>query len=311
MTNHTHGLIAATFTPMKGDGSLNLSLIPAITDHLVANGITGIYVAGSTGEGVSLTTDERRAVAEAYIDAAAGRLTVFVQVGQDCVEQARQLAAHAQSVGASAVSAVTPTYFKPTTIEAVVASMAHIAAGAPELPFYYYHIPTVTGVAIDMVAFLACAGRRIPNLAGIKYTAPTLHEYQQCVEFDGGRYDVLFGFDEMLLPALAVGATAAIGSTYNFSAPVYHRLMAAFAKGDIETARRWQSRSIDITRAFGAYGGREAQKAMMGMIGFDCGPCRPPLTTLPADRTSALRKDLDAVDFFKLAAEASAAELTV
>jgi len=310
MTNKTRGLIAATFTPMNPDGSLNLSLIPSIAEHLIASGITGIYVAGSTGEGVSLTTDERRAVAEAYIAAAAGRLTVFVQVGQDSVEQARQLAAHAQSFGASAVSAVTPTYFKPTTLEALVESMARIASGAPELPFYYYHIPTVACVTFDMVEFLARAGERIPNLAGIKYTASTLHEYQACVEYDGGRYDILFGLDEMLLGALAVGATAAIGSTYNFSAPVFHRVMAAFDAGDIETARRWQSRSIDIIRAFVPYGGREAQKAMMGMIGFDCGPCRPPLTTLPSDRAAALRMDLEAVDFFQLAHEVSAAEGT-
>lgn len=311
MANKTRGLIAATFTPLKPDGSLNLALIPPVTDHLVANGITGIYVAGSTGEGVSLTMDERRAVAEAYIDAAAGRLMVFVQVGQDSVEQARQLAAHAQSAGASAVSAVTPTYFKPATLDALVESMACIAASAAELPFYYYHIPAVTGVAFDMIDFLGRAGERIPNLAGIKYTASTLYEFQGCVEFDGGRYDILFGLDEMLLGALAVGAEAAIGSTYNFSAPVYHRVMAAFAEGDLDTARRWQSRSIDIVRAFTRYGGREAQKAMMGMIGFDCGPCRPPLTTLPAERAAALRKDLEAVDFFQLAHEASAAEITV
>ena len=93
----------------------------------------------------------------------------------------------------------------------LVECCAEIAAAAPRLPFYYYHIPIMTGVAVPMTTFLTEAARRIPNLAGLKYTANTLHEYQECVALDGGRFDVLFGFDELLLPSLAVGAAGAVG----------------------------------------------------------------------------------------------------
>jgi N-acetylneuraminate lyase len=300
MNRKTHGLIAATFTPMHADGSINLDPIPAITDHLAESGMTGIYVTGSTGEGPSLSDPERRSVLEAYIRAAGDRMIVFAQVGQDSITQARELATYAKSIGAGAISAVTPTYFKPASVKALVEAMAHIAGGAPELPFYYYHIPMVTGVAFDVVEFLKLGSQRIPNLVGVKYTASTLHELQACIEFEGGRFDMLSGFDEMLLPALAVGATAAVGSTFNFAAPVYHNVLRAFAAGDLAEARRWQSKSIDIVRAFVPYGGREAQKAMMKMIGFDCGPARPPLMTVDGERYDMLRADLEAVGFFDL-----------
>ena len=303
----TDGLIAATFTPMHADGSINLDPVAAITDHLVESGMTGIYVTGSTGEGPSLSDAERRAVLEAYTQAAGDRLRVFAQVGQDSIAQARELASYARSIGASAISAVTPTYFKPASVEALVEAMAHIAGGAPELPFYYYHIPTVTGVATDVVEFLKIGSQRIANLAGVKYTASTLQELQACIEYDGGRFDMLSGFDEMLLPAMAVGATGAVGSTFNFAAPVYHQVRRAFAAGDIVEARRWQSKSIDIVRAFVPYGGREAQKAMMKMIGFDCGPTRPPLMSVEGERYDQLRADLDAAGFFEIQKQSAGA----
>jgi N-acetylneuraminate lyase len=302
MIRKTQGLVAATFTPMHADGPLRLEAVAPMVEHLVEHGVVGLYVAGSTGEGVSLTAEERRLVAEAHVQAAAGRLAVFVQVGQDSLEQGRQLAAHAQRIGAAAVSAVAPTYFKPASIEALVESMAHIAAGAPDLPFYYYHIPAVTGLTFDMVAFLRSASTRIPNLAGLKFTSPALHEYQACLEFDGSRYDVLFGLDEMLLEAIAVGGRGAVGSTYNFAAPVYQRVIAAMRAGDLDAARKWQSRSVQIVRTFVPYGPREAQKAIMKMIGLDCGPSRLPLMTLPAEKYEALRRDLEAIGFFDLVA---------
>ena len=118
---------------MNVDGSLNTSVIGPMVDHLVAHDIAGMYVLGSTGEGVSLTADERCNVAEAFVKSAAGRLPVIVQVGCESLAQARQLAAHAQDVGADAVSAVSPLYFKPDSVETLVASMAEIASGAPGL----------------------------------------------------------------------------------------------------------------------------------------------------------------------------------
>lgn len=302
MTNRKQplsGLIAATFTPLHEDGSVRTDAIPSVVDHLVQQGIAGMYALGSTGEGVSLTQDERCTVAEAFVGAAAGRLPVIVQVGCESLAAARQLAQHAQQIGADAISAVSPLYFKPDSVETLVDSMAEIAAGAPQLPFYYYHIPTVTGVALNMVDFLRLGAERIPTLRGIKFTSTNVFEYQSCLEFAGDRFEVLWGLDEMLLNGLTAGARAAVGSTYNFAAPIYQQLLSAWAAGDLDEARRQQSRSQALVRAFIPYGPRGAQKAIMAMIGQDCGPARLPVAPLGVSQCDALQGDLEAIGFFE------------
>ncbi|MBK8050948.1 MAG: dihydrodipicolinate synthase family protein [Anaerolineales bacterium] len=202
------GLVPATFTPMHEDGSLNLGQVGPIVDRLVAQGVSALFACGSTGESTALTTEERKATLTAYLTAAAGRLPVIAHVGHTSLTDARDLASHAQANGAVAIAALPPFYVKPGSVAVLVDCMAQIAAAAPELPFYYYHIPGLTGVHLDMVDFLRQGAARIPTLAGIKYSSPTLYEFQACLAFAGGRYNMLFGSDEMLLSGLAAGAQA-------------------------------------------------------------------------------------------------------
>ncbi len=293
------GLIAATFTPMDSDGSLNTLAIAPMVDFLIDREIAGLYVLGSTGEGPSLTFDERCTAAAAFVRAAGGRVPVIVQVGCESLTQAAELATAAQAIGADAISAVSPVYFKPDSVATLVDSMAVIAAGAGQLPFYYYHIPAATGVAVNVVEFLKLSATRIANLRGIKFTSPLVHEFQACVEYAGDRFEMLWGSDEMLLCGLTAGAKAAVGSTYNFSAAIYSRMMAALAAGDLQTAIHEQSRSQAVVRTFVPYGPRAAQKAMMAMVGFDCGPTRLPISPLDASRYVQLQRDLREIGFFE------------
>ncbi len=299
------GLVAATFTPMQNDGTIDTPAIAPMVESLIEQGIAAMYVLGSTGEGASLTFDERSVVAEAFVKAAAGRLPVIVQVGSESLRQARNLAEHAQRVGADAISAVSPVYFKPDSTETLVASMAEIANGAPELPFYYYHIPSVTGVGVNAVDFVKLAEHRITNLRGVKFTSQNVFEFQSCVEFAKDRIEILWGLDEMLQCGLAAGAHAAVGSTYNFAAPIYRRLINAFAIGDQQAVRIQQSRSQAIVRTFLPYGPRGAQKAIMRMIGVDCGPSRLPIASMTDSQFAALQRDLQAIGFFEWISESS------
>ncbi|MFX1703964.1 dihydrodipicolinate synthase family protein [Chitinophaga sp. CC14] len=296
---HIEGLIAAAFTPFHGDGSLNLELIPALTDKLVKDGLKGIFVCGSNGEGPNMTTEERMQVAEAFVKAARKRLLIIVHVGHSSIAESQKLAAHAASIGADAFSSVAAFYFKPTSVQVLADCMADIASAAPTLPFYYYHIPTLTGVGMDMMEFLEIAGSRIPNLAGIKYTSSTIQEYQSCFNYQNGRFDVLFGFDELLLPALAVGARGAIGSTYTFAAPLYLQTKAYFEKGDIKAAQQQHLFMVEVIRIFAKYPPIPAQKAIMKMLGWDLGPCRLPLTTFTPAQYDKLYQELEAISFFQ------------
>lgn len=293
------GLVAATFTPLREDGSVNLDRIPAIVDRLEQDGLTGLYILGSTGEGASLSAAERTAVAEAYVQVARGRMTTIVQVGHNSVAEARAFAEHAQRIGADAISAMPPSYFKPATVRKLVDSLAEIVRGAPDLPFYYYHIPMLTEVEPDMEEFLHVAEERLPTFAGMKFSDTRLHELQLCQRFRGGAYDVVFGVDEMLLGALAFGIRGAVGSTYGFAAPLYLRIMECAQQGDLDQARDCQFRAAKMIRVILRHCGRSGLKAMMSLIGVDCGPYRLPQETSDREAVDRLRRALDTIGFFE------------
>lgn len=293
------GLVPATFTPMKQDGSLNLTQTTPIVERFVQHNIQAMFVCGTTGESASLSTQERKETLEAYIAAARGRVASVAHVGHTALADACDLAAHAQSVGAAAVSAVPPFYFKPADVTSLVDCMQAIAAAAPQLPFYYYHIPGFTGVNLDMVAFLKQASLRIPNLAGIKYTAPTLYEFQSCAALEGGRFNMVFGVDEMLLSGLATGTQGAVGSTYNLAPELYHQIRQHFEQGELKEAQRLQLLSAQMVEAIKKHRPLPALKSMMKLVGIDCGPTRQPLVTMQTNEFEELKNDLTKLDFLR------------
>lgn len=294
----TEGLIAATFSSFHEDGTLNLDIIPAVVSGLIKDGLAGIFICGTNGEGPNMTIEERMAVAEAYVGAAKGKLKIMVHVGHASIEEARKLARHAASIKADAISSVAAFYFKPQSVANLVDSIGSIAQAAPDTPFYYYHIPSLTGVGIDMIDFLTLAEVNIPNLAGIKYTASTIHEYQACLNYKDGKFDVLYGYDELLLPALAVGAKGAVGSTYNFAAPLYLQVMESFEKGNLHDAQRIQLGLVEMIREMVKFSPIPAQKAIMEMMGVSLGPTRLPLAPLETTDKEILKAQLEKIGFF-------------
>ncbi len=291
------GIIAATFTPFDDQGELNLDLIPKLTDHLISNGVSGIYICGSTGEGPSLTIAERKAVTEAYLRSAKGRLRTVVHVGHTCLQDAMGLGQHAEKFGATAISAIAPYYFKPEDSQTLVAFLKEVAESASSLPFYYYHMPGLTGLAIDPVEFLERGENAIPNLRGMKFTDADLSKFSACQAMSDGRFDLVFGRDEMLFPSLAAGARGAVGSTYNLAPALYRGIVRAFEDGDWENARQLQRKSVAMIRAILRFGGEAAIKYPMKRLGLDCGPRRLPMTQLSSDQERAIDLALDELGF--------------
>jgi len=290
-----NGLIAAPFTPLDAKGEVNLDAIDRLADALVADGVKGAFVCGTTGESLSFTVAERKAVAERWVGAAAGRLKIVVHAGHQCLKDAAELVRHAAAIGADAVSAMPPSFFRPETLDDLIDWCAALAAEAPQMPFYYYHIPERTGVSFRMIDFLERAAERIPNLRGIKYTHTDLMDLAACAAFQDGQFDMLIGKDEMLLYALMAGARGAIGSTYSFAAPIYNRVISALLAGNIQEAQQAQLEAIAVIRAFSKFGGIASQKAIMKMRGFDCGPVRPPLKDLSPEAYQKLQAEMAAL----------------
>jgi N-acetylneuraminate lyase len=227
-------------------------------------------------------------------------LRVIVHVGHTSLADAQALAAHAEKIGAAAVGCIAPFFFKPGNAPDLARFCAEVAAAAPGRPFYYYHIPSFTGVNVPAADFLRAAAPMIPNLAGVKFTFENLMDFAECVRVEGGKYDVLFGRDEMLVAGLSLGARGAIGSTYNFLAPVFHEIIAAFEKGDLEKARERQAAANAVIQVLIRHGGLVAGKAMMKMIGVDCGAVRLPLRPLGEEQVGRLRSELEAAGFFEV-----------
>lgn len=298
--NKVKGLIVATFAAYKADGSINFELIPAIVEYMIQQQVKGIFICGTNGEGPSLSTEERMQIAEAYMEAVNGRLLVFVHVGHSSVQEARRLAEHAEKIGADYISAVSAFYFKPNTVKNLVDSMANIASAAPNTPFYYYHIPNVTGIQVSMIEFLELAEQYIPTFAGIKYTAATIHEYQACLHYKEGKYDILFGYDELLLPALAVGAQGAIGSTYNYAARLYNKVINLFEQKKIKEAEKLHFRAVEMVQLIVKYGPIPTQRSIMKKVGLDLGNPRLPLQSLSTATENKMYEDLASSRFLEL-----------
>ena len=299
LQKHLQGLIAAPFTPMHKDGSLNLDLIPQYYEMLKTNGVTGAFICGSTGEGVSMSVKEKKAVAEAWAACTKNDNDFIVMplLGGTSLTDCKELALHAREIGLDAVSFTSPFYFKPANVEMLAQCCAEVASTVPDMPFYYYHIPVLTGVGFPMYELLKAVDGKIPNFSGVKYTHEDFMDFLSCLQFQNNKYDMLWGRDENMLPSLAVGAKAAVGSTFNYAAPLYYQIMDAFEKGDLKTAQALQQKSIDMIALLGKYGGIATGKAYMKLVGMDCGKFRLPVKNMSDAAFENFKADTEAIGF--------------
>ena len=290
------GLIDAPFTPFHEDGSLNLAPIPEYAALLARNGLKGVFINGSSGEGYMLTEEERMQLAEAWMAAVPEDFKVIVHVGSTSVMSSRRLAEHAQKIGAWGIGAMATPFPKIGSIEQLCRYCEEIASAAPNLPFYYYHIPAFNGAFLSMYDFLKAVDGRIPNFAGIKYTFESLYEYNRCRRYQNGKFDMLHGQDETILPCLAMGgAQGGIGGTTNYNG----RCLEAWEKGDLEKARQLQDFAQDVIDVICNFRGNiVGGKRIMKLIGLDLGPNRVPFMSVTEEEEQELRRQLEAIDFF-------------
>lgn len=301
------GLIAAPFTPMKEDSELNLSIIPRYYEMLVANGVNGAFICGSTGEGVSMTTAEKMAVAEAWANCSRTNpdFKVMTLLGGTSIADCKILARHARETGLHAVSFTAPFYFKPADVKQLAECCKAIADEVPDMPFYYYHIPVLTRVDFAMFDLLQAVDGYIPNFAGVKYTHEDFMDFLSCLHYKNGKYDMLWGRDENMLAALALGSQGAVGSTFNYAAPLYYKMMNEYENGNMEAARKLQQKSIDMIRLLGKYGGIATGKAYMKVMGLDCGSFRLPVKNMNAEQFQAFKNEVEQLNFASFCSQIS------
>ena len=295
------GLIDAPFTPFYENGEVNYEPIPAYAAMLQKNGMQGVFINGSSGEGYMLTDEERMKLAETWVAAAPEGFKVIVHVGSCCVKASRKLAEHAQKIGAWGVATMAPPFPKIGRVEELVKYIEEIACGAPDLPFYYYHIPAFNGAFLPMVKLLEAVDGRVPNFAGIKYTFESIYEYNQCRLYKNGKFDMLHGQDETILPSLAMGgAQGGIGGTTNYNGKELVGIIDAWKAGDLELARERQNFSQEVINVICRYRGNiVGGKRIMKLIGLDLGKNRTPFQNMTDEEEAAMKAELEAINFFE------------
>lgn len=267
---------SALITPTNADESVNYHALEQVVDAQIADGVEGFYCCGSSGEGLLLTLDERKQVLEHVLKAADGRVPVMSHVGTIRTKDVIDLAQHAMSAGALAVSMIPPYYYK-FSMDDIMGYYEDVIRAVPNVPAIVYNIPQFTGVEFSKDN----AGRLLgnENIVGIKHTSTNLYSLERIGQAFPGKA-LINGFDEQLLGALSMGSCATIGTTVNLFAPLFHKVRDAFDRGDIAEAYHWQhaiNLRVEATVKLGIF---NAMKYGWTLRGIDCGFCRAPFRPL-------------------------------
>ncbi|NXJ63865.1 NPL lyase, partial [Rostratula benghalensis] len=279
---------------------INLSVIRQYVDYLVSKqNVKGVFVNGTTGEGLSLNTQERKQLAEEWVGQGKDKLDhVIIHVGALSLPESQELARHAAAIGASGIAVIAPFFFKPTNKDELIAFLQKVASEAPAVPFYYYHVPPVTGVKIRVEELLDRIEERIPTFQGVKFSDTDLLDLAQCVhKNETQQFAFLYGVDEQLLSALAIGANGAVGSTYNYLGQKTNLMLQAFAKQDLALAQKYQFLtgeflSFVIKLGFGV---AQTKAIMTSVSGIPMGPPRLPLVAASEDFIAKAKDKLNSI----------------
>jgi len=289
------GLIAAVVTPQNADGlSVNYTAVRTQAKYLSDTGVEMVFIAGTTGESLSLTIDERMLLVEEWETVAPDfGITYIVHIGAESILDVQALGAHASQHGAVAVGMMPSVFFKPATISALGAWVELAAASVPTLPLYYYHIPSQTGVDFNMYDLVVeVENRGIPNFAGVKYTGlyetRAFPDYMRAAAFNEGKYEMLCGREELTVEAMAVGTKGYIGSQFNHCGDIY---AAIVAETDVAKRNAKQLAAIELLLDWinGVPAGVDGNKMMMLLAGVNVGPGRPPSVPPSADDFASLK----------------------
>lgn len=279
------GVMPALSTPLNKDESVNTAVVGQLIEYFLNEGADGFYVAGATGEGLALRFEERKILAETAIDAVKGRKPCIVQVASTDFSQAISLAKHAESIGAAAISATPPLFFRYD--ESDVYNYYKALADAVHIPLMVYNSP-LAGFPLtpDFIAKLF----KIDNITSIKWTSYDYYGLMKLKQLTNGEINVMNGPDETLLMGLTAGADGGIGATYNFMFPLFRGIYDSYKAGNTELAKKYQDRVTQVISALRSFTTIPAAKALLEVMGFDMGDATFPMKKYDEEQKKALVK---------------------
>ncbi|XP_077440908.1 N-acetylneuraminate lyase isoform X2 [Vanacampus margaritifer] len=242
---------------------------------------------------MSLSVAERKLLAEDWCRKAKGKMEqVIVHVGCTSLKDSQELARHAVEIEADGIAVIAPSFFKPRSAESLRAYLQQVAAVAPTVPFYYYHLPALTGVNVPASDLLDGIETLIPSFRGVKFSGSDLLDFGQCISHVQLDWSVLYGVDEQLLAALVLGAHGAVGSTYNYLGSHMNKLLSAFESGNLAQARSLQFKMQELIRHAVKVGfDVGVNKQLMNEVsGLQLGPPRLPVMPCPQEHAVSIKQ---------------------
>lgn len=277
------GIMPAIITPLNADATVNTTVLCQFIEHLLGQGADGFYIGGATGEGIALGKEQRMILAEAAVNATKGRGKSIVHVASTNFNEAVELAKHARSVGADAISAIPPIFFKYD--EDDVYNYYKRLAESVDIPMMIYYNPAA---GFNITAKFAARMFEVDNITAIKWTSPTYNEMMHLRDLTHGEMNIINGPDEMLLMGLTAGADGGIGTTYNFMLPHIRRVYDSFMAGDMQKAQQYQTVVTRIISAMRCCPTIPATKAAVESQGFSVGNAAFPSKVLTPEQKAHL-----------------------
>ncbi len=289
------GVVCPMVTPFDEGNRIDLASTRQVVDFLISKGMDGLMVGGTTGEGMQLSLAERRMLCETVVEHVADQVPVIMHTGCISTAETIELTRHAQSVGATAASIITP-YFFTFDDASLFDHFASVASAIPDFPVFLYAFPGNTKNDISP-ALLRRLVDAAPNIVGIKSSNVDLIRLQGYIEAGGEGFLVFCGVDGLMLPALTVGAKAQVSGNSNVFPETFRALYEAFVAGDLERARSWQQ-MINRIRAVFRDGITPAYfKTGLRLRGIPAGYVRPPMRELTPEESEEVERQFGALEF--------------
>ncbi|VDH89037.1 N-acetylneuraminate lyase [Mytilus galloprovincialis] len=291
------GCVCAPFTLLKDDGEINFDGFEDYAKYLVSQKFTYLFVNGTLAEGLSLTLEERKQTAEAWVKVAKGRFGIILHIGTNNYKDSQELAC--RKIGVDAIACFAPSFYKPDSLETLVEYISKVASAAPNTPFFYYCINFFTGVYLNDAKFLELAESKIPNLVGLKHSSRELPNAHRCMMVNPKKFQVMIGSDVQLLTSLSLGIEVPVIAS--FLGQLFDNMKTAFDKVDMKTASKYQCQAQEINTIRSEFGaGINVAKAMFNIVsGLNAGPVRLPLTDLSQEQKQKLKEKIDSTGIFK------------
>jgi len=280
------GVTVAINSCYDNNGQIHQEAVKRLIRFLIRKGVNGVYVCGSTGEGLLQSVAERKQVLEAVIAENQGEIAVIAHIGAMTTQDSIELATHAERVGADAISAVPPFYYRHSE-EAVQKHWTAIV-DSTGLPFIIYHIPATTG-------FMLTTGllRRMmdnPKVIGVKVSVASTFELERFKAASAKDFLIFNGPDEQYLAGRVMGADGGIGGTYGCMPELFVSLEQYYVSGMMKEAQHLQTLINHIISDLLSLPTHSALKEIMRLRGMDCGTVRAPMEEVQESQTPLVRK---------------------